>query len=347
MTDTATAPVTRIEPRRRPRAAFVFEKAGIPLFLLVLILIFSVDSSTGSAFTSLPNIRSVLANQSVTGLIALAMVVPLTAGYFDLSVAAIAGVSNVTIGALISTYGWPVWLSLLVGVLAGVLAGALNGFLVAILRLDAFITTLGTYILWAGLLDVYTGGKTISSGIPLGFSLWGSGTWAGVPRPFWLLIVIGLVLWFFLTQVPFGRRLAAIGSNETAARLAGIRATRSVFITYLVAGFLSGVAGALLTSRNGGADSTSALSYLFPALAAVFLGQTAIDPGHHNVWGTMFGLFLVAVAVDGFTLLGASSSATQVFNGLALIISVAVSTFTTRARERRARAVQLENLRGT
>jgi ribose transport system permease protein len=102
-----------------------------------------------------------------------------------------------------------------------------------------------------------------------------------------------------------------------------------------------------LTSSNGGGDATSAISYLFPALAAVFLGRTAIDPGHYNVWGTMFGLFLVAVAVNGFTLLGAPASVTQMFNGAALVISVAVATFTTRARERKARAIQLEGLRNS
>ena len=104
------------------------------------------------------------------------------------------------------------------------------------------------------------------------------------------------------------------------------------------------MAGALLTSSTGGGDATSAISYLFPALAAVFLGRTAIDPGHYNVWGTMLGLFLVAVAVNGFTLMGASSSVTQMFNGGALVISVAAATFTSRARERKARAIQIESL---
>jgi ribose transport system permease protein len=344
MTDTAESAQPVVA--RRPRLG-QFERAGLPIFLVILIAIFAAIPSTGPSFRTLVNINNVLAYQSVTGLIALAMVIPLIAGYFDLSVAAVAGLSNVTVASLIAQHGQPLAVSLIAGIVVGVLAGALNAFLVAGLNLDPFITTLGTYIFWAGALALYTGGQTISNGIPLDFSLWVTQKWLGIPVPFWLLIAVAVVVWFVLTQMPFGRKLAAIGSNEMAAKLAGIRTRRAVAITYLLSGLLAGVAGALLTSSNGGGDATSAISYLFPALAAVFLGRTAIDPGHYNVWGTMFGLFLVAVAVDGFTLTGAPASVTQMFNGGALVISVAVATFTTRTRERRARAIQLENLRAS
>ncbi|NKQ55506.1 ABC transporter permease [Amycolatopsis sp. K13G38] len=342
MTDTA-AQSTAPAATRRPKFGQL-ERAGLPIFLVIIIAVFAVIPATGPAFRTLVNINNVLANQSVTGLIALSMVIPMIAGYFDLSAAAVAGLSNVTVASLVAQHGQSVAVSLIAGVVIGVLAGGLNAFLVSGLNLDPFITTLGTYIFWAGTLALYTRGKTISNGIPIDFSLWTTEKWLGVPTPFWILIIVAVVVWFFVTQLPFGRRLAAIGSNEMAAKLAGVRTRRAVAITYLLSGLLAGIAGALLTSSNGGGDSSSAISYLFPALAAVFLGRTAIDPGHYNVWGTMFGLFLVAVAVDGFTLMGAPASVTQMFNGGALVFSVAVATFTTRARERKARAIQLENL---
>jgi ribose transport system permease protein len=345
MTTTLSIPGGGKRRGAKQRVSNVLERASVPAFLVLVIVFFSLYPSTSSTFLTDANIQNIVANQSVTGLVALAMLVPLLAGYFDLSVAAIAGVSNVMVGALLATYHQPIFVAVLAGIVAGVLVGAINGFLVAGLRLNAFITTLGTYILISGLLLLYTGGRTINYGIPLSFSLWSGGNWLGVARPFWLLVIICALAWFLVTQTPFGRKLEAIGSNEPAARLAGIRVDRAVFITFLVAGLLAGMAGALLTSRNGGADATTAISYLFPALAAVFLGQTTIKPGQPNVWGTFFGLFLVAVAVDGFTLMGAASWVSDVFNGLALIVAVALSTFMARGRERQARAAQLEALR--
>ena len=322
----------------------VLERFGIPIFLFLVIVAFSLTPSIGRVFRSDANIQNIIANQSVTGLIALAMIIPLAAGYFDLSVAAIAGVSNVMTAALMATYHQPVAVAVTAGILVGILVGGINAFLVAVMRLDPFITTLGTYILWSGVLATYTNGQTITN-IPQSFSFWSAGKWLGIARPFWILMVVAVIVWFFLTQTPFGRRLAAVGSNERAARVAGIRVNRAVFITFMLSGLLAGVAGVLLTSTSGGGDSTTAESYLFPALAAVFLGGTTINPGRFNVWGTMFGLFLIAVAVDGFTLLGASQNWTQVFNGAALVLSVAASTLIRRQRARKASEEQLQALR--
>jgi ribose transport system permease protein len=346
MTDTVERAPERTFSSKQSFRGYI-EKAGLPGFLVLLVAVFALMPGTGEQFRSLLNIQNVLGYQSVTGLIAVAMVIPLVAGYFDLSVAAVAGLSNVAVASLISQHGQPVIVGIIVGVLVGLLAGGINAVLVAGANLDPFIATLGTYIFWSGALALYTGGQTISSNIPLEFSLWTTQKWLAIPLPFWLLLVVAVLAWYFLDQVPFGRKLAAIGSNELAARLAGIRTRRAVAVTYLLAGVLAGVAGALLTSSNGGGDATSAISYLFPALAAVFLGRTAIRPGQYNVWGTMFGLFLVAVAVNGFTLLGVASSVTQMFNGAALVLSVAVATMSAKARERKARERQLESLRGS
>lgn len=334
-TTTALAPSNR---SRRLNLSASLEKAGIPIFLVFLIAAFSLNPTIGRVFISSANVHNILANQSVTGLIALGMVVPLVAGYFDLSVAAVAGLSNVTVAALIGPQQQPVLVGLAAGVAVGVLAGAFNGFLVAALKLNPFVTTFGTYILIGGLLQFYTKGQTIFEGIPSEFGSWGSSNLIGLPRAFWLLMVVAFGLWFLLTQTPIGRKLAAIGSNEAASRLVGFRVDRLVFATFLISGLLAGIAGALLTSSVGSADSSSATNFLFPALAAVFLGQTAIRPGHYNVWGTIFGVFLVAVAISGLTLLGAQSWVTLVFNGSALVLAVMASTFMGRARERRARA---------
>lgn len=329
-------------PPKRQTGAMVtnaLEHGGLVIFLLLLVLWFVLSPTSGDIFTSSANIRQVLANQSVTGIIALAMVVPLVAGYFDLSVPAIAGLSNVAMAALVGTHGYPVLAGIALTLLIASLAGAVNGLLVAGMKLNAFIVTLGTYTLVGGLIQYYTGGQSISEGIPTSFGNWGSLTWLGVPRPFWLLIGIAALVWYGLTQIPFGRRLESIGSNERAARLVGIRVDRSVFLSFVASGFLAGAAGILLTSRAGSADPTAGSAYLFPALAAVFLGATTIRPGKYNVWGTVVGVYFVAIAVNGFTLLGADAWVTPVFNGGSLVAAVLISTLVARQRSSQARRV--------
>jgi ribose transport system permease protein len=156
---------------------------------------------------------------------------------------------------------------------------------------------------------------------------------------------VAIIAWYVLTQTPFGRGLSAIGSSENAARLAGLRVNRSLVIAFLTSAFFGGVAGVLLTTQSLQADSTTAESYLFPALAAVFLGQTAIRPGHSNVWGAMFGVFVVAVAVSGLQLLGAATWVTPVFDGGALMASVAASTLLGRLLTHRAAAALTNEIR--
>jgi ribose transport system permease protein len=327
---------------RHLTVGYVLERAGLPIALAILIVLFGLLPQTSKYFFTPSNINVVTRNQSVTGLIALAMLIPLIAGYFDLSAAAGAGVSSVTVAALIVTYHQSVLVSVIAGIVIGTLIGAVNGILVAGLRLNAFITTFGTYILLSGLLDLYTSGASIF--VPINVALWSNGNWLEIARPLWILAIPACIIWFIVRHTPFGRRLTAVGSNEPAARLAGFRVDRAIFLTYVLGGLLAGIAGVLLTSRNGSGDSTSAISYLFPAMAAVFLGQTAINPGYPNVWGTIFAIFFIAVAVDGFSLMGAASWVSLVFNGLALVVAVALSTLIKRSRERAARAAQIAAL---
>jgi ribose transport system permease protein len=328
---------------RRTRRSFgeIIEVAGLPIFLALLIIFFMTHSETQDLFAARPNLINILGNQSVTGLVAIAMVIPLVSGYFDLSVAAIAGVANVAIASAMVDYDLPTPLAILVGVGVGLLAGALNAFLVAVLRLNGFIATLGTFTLLSGGLQWYTDGTSIF-GVPRDFANWGSLTWFDIPRPFYLLIVVAAIVWYALMHTPNGRQLEAIGSNESAARLVGISVDRLVALSFLGSALVASIAGALLTSRQGGADPTVATNYLFPALAAVFLGATTIRPGRYNVWGTVIGIFTLAVAINGFTFLGAAAWVQNVFNGLALVLAVAISTLMGRQRERKAKRLLMQ-----
>jgi ribose transport system permease protein len=324
----ASARARNRRPSTRKTVLNGLERGGLPLLGIALFIFFAVDSTSGSVFTSDANIKNILGNQAVTALVALAMVIPLVAGYFDLSVAATTGVANVALASMIGPHQWPIALGIVAVLAIGALIGLINGFLIARLGLSAFVVTLGMYTLLGGLAQLYTKGQFISEGIPSSFGRWGAETWLGVPRPFILLIVVALGGWYLLSNTPFGRYL------EQAARLVGINVNRTVWISFILSGMLAAVAGILQTSRAGAASAETGAAFLFPAFTAVFLGATTIRPGRYNVWGTVVGVYVVAVSVSGFTLLGAETWVQPVFNGAALIIAVALTTFIKRARER-------------
>lgn len=326
---------SRLGGRKQSLFLQIVERFGLVIFMAAMVTFFALNGSSGSIFTSSQNLSQILGDQAIVGVIALAMLIPLTAGYFDLSPAATAGLSNVVVAALMSKHGWSPLPAMVVGAFVGALTGVVVGYLVARLKLNPFIVTFGVYVALEGATEWYTQGNIISNNIPASVGNWGLADWFGVPRPFWLLIVVAVIVWFVISQTPFGRYLAGIGSNESAARLVGIRTDRTIWLATVASGVVSGVAGCLLTARTGGADASVGPSYLFPALAALFLGATTIRPGRYNVWGTVIGVYFVAAAVSGLILAGVNSSVQEVVNGVVLIIAVAVSTFSGRWREQR------------
>jgi ribose transport system permease protein len=309
--------------------------------MAIMFAFFAINATTGAVFTSSANLDNILGDQAVTGLVAIAMVIPLVSGYFDLSVSATTGVANVATAAVIGTHGWSVGLGIPFVLAIGALIGFLNGLLVAKLRLNAFVVTLGTYTLLGGLALYYTGGHLISNGIPTSFGAWGGEDWFGLPRPFVLLMLMAFAVWYVLAQTPFGRKIEGIGSNEGAARLVGINVDRTVWIGFILSGVIAAAAGILQTSRAGSGSAETANAFLFPAFAAVFLGATTIRPGRYNVWGTIIGVYFVAMSVSGFSLLGADIWVQPVFNGASLLVAVALSTFFARQRDRSSSRSQL------
>jgi ribose transport system permease protein len=306
------------------------ERFGLILLLLILFLIFSFNDRTGDAFTSAANIQNILGNQSITGILAIAMVIPLVCDAMDLSVPAVAGVANVTFASLIGTHGQPIFLGIVVAMAISITIGCINGVLVAFFGVSSFIVTLGVFTLLGALLQAYTGGRFINQNMPSSLSDWGSGIILGVPTSIIPLVVVAVLAWYVLMHTAFGRELESIGDNPVAARLVGLPIRKSIFTSLLVSSALAGFAGILLTARLGGADPTAGPSYLFPAFAAVFLSATVFRVGRYNVWGAVAGVFLTAVAVNGIALYGAAGWVTPAFNGAALIIAVTGSTLASR-----------------
>jgi ribose transport system permease protein len=256
---------------------------------------------------------------------------PLIAGHFDFSVGAMTVLAAVVCAGTNVRLGLPLAVSILLAIGVGLTIGLINGILVARFGLNSFVSTLGMATLIGGLVQWYTGGQAII-GIDAALLQFGSRQWFGVPRVLFVVVIVAVVAWYVLGHTPFGRALYAIGSNARSADLVGLPRMNYTLLAFALSGTLAGIAGVVLTARTGGANPDAGTYLIFPALAAVFLGATAIIPGRFNVLGTVIGVLFVAVSVSGLTLAGAQNWVDAVFNGAALIIAVFVSSYLRRRR---------------
>jgi ribose transport system permease protein len=313
----------------RSKAAAQASNYGVLGFTILLIIVFAV--ALPSQFPTSGNVKSLLGDQAIPGILAFAAMLPLAAGEFDLSIAANLGFTSVA-SAYFASKGmdWPFVVLLSLGI--GALIGCINGFLVVGVGINAFIATLGmSTILEGGNLWV-TNGNTIYQGIGTSFTNISTTSVDGVEIIFVYFLIVAVILWYVLERTPYGRYIRATGLGRNAARLSGVKTSRYLFSSFVLAGLLSGLCGVLETALTGSASASVGPDFLLPAFAAAFLGQTTIKQGMFNVWGTIVGLALLAIGINGLTLAGAPYWLPYVFNGVALIVSVAASILVARSR---------------
>lgn len=320
-----------VRSRRREAVISILERYALVWLLLLMCVFFALDPSTSKVFISVTNIRTIAANEAVTGLVALAALLPLVGMRFDVSVGALLGGVTVFVAYLTVNLHWPLVAALAAAIATGACVGAVSGWITAYLGANSFIITLGMATLVGGIVALFSADQTIV-GVPQALLTFGDGLWLGVPAPTWLLIVVALLVSYMLRYTVFGRQLVQIGSNPRSAQLVGIPVRRLVFLTFVLSGTLAAIAGEVQLSRTGSGVPGDFSSFTLNALAACFLGSTTIRPGQFNVPGTLVGVFFVAVAVNGLTLAGASTWVEPTFNGAAVVIAVALSTILARRR---------------
>jgi ribose transport system permease protein len=318
-------------PRQR-LLEYVERYALVGVFVLVMIF-FNFWSKTSKHFLTTADVQNVLGNQAVIGILALAIIIPLTCGEFDFSVGSVAGLSQVLCAGFMARLGVPLVGAIAVGVGVGALIGLSNGNTVARIGVNSLIVTLGVSTVAVGIVEWYTKGLSIINHISKSLTDVGNGNWLGIPRTLYFLAVVAILVYYLLEHTPYGRYLHSIGSNRDAARLVGLRVERLVLIAFVLSGALAGLAGVLLVARNGGASpQTGTVADTLQALAAAFLGATAIKPGRFNVPGTMIAIFFLAFTVTGLSLAGVANWINDVFNGAALFVAVLISTIVGRKR---------------
>jgi ribose transport system permease protein len=317
--------------RVRERLLPLTERYGLLVLFLAVIAYFSLSPASGDVFWTTNNFRSIAANESVRAILALAVILPLVAGQFDFSIGLTAELSAIGTAAALTRFDQPLVVAVLVGVALGTAVGVVNGLLVARVGVNPFITTLGMATVITGAINWYTEGQSILVTEPA-LTDQGSELLFGIPRPFYFLVGAAIVVWYLLGHTPVGRYLHSVGSNSQSARLVGLRVPRLIGLSFVLSGFLAGVAGVLLVARQGGGNPGLGQTFVLPAFAAAFLGATAFKPGRFNVWGTVLAVFFVAFSTTGLVLSEVGTWVEPVFQGGALIIAVALSTVIARRR---------------
>lgn len=319
-------------PSRRPRllTGKSLEALALPIAWLAVIVIFGILRP--DTFLTTSNFSSILASQAVLVVVTLGLVVVLTGGDYDLSVAAVVGLSAMLIAILNVNHGVPIGLAILIALGAGLLVGAVNGLFVVLMEIDSLIVTLGMgtfvsgIVLWISDSNTVSG---ISTDLVKPVIIW---RFAGVPLEFYYAMVIALAVFYVFRYTPVGRRLLVVGRSREVARLSGIRVGAVRCGSLMVSSLIAAFGGVLYAGTSGAAGPTSGLELLLPAFAAAFLGATTINPGRFNAWGTVIAVYFLVTGITGLQLLGAQSFVQNIFYGSALIAAVSFSQIVRRRR---------------
>jgi ribose transport system permease protein len=308
----------------------VFERySGIVVWAGIIVLFGIIEPST---FLTSTTLRSLLSQQAITAIMALALLLPLAAGVYDLSVAGMMGLAIMLVAWFQATAHTGFALAIVLTLLAGVMVGCFNAFVVVGLGVDSFIATLGMSSILLGLVEWISNGNQIVEGISPSFLNVADKQIFSIQLPFFYMLILAAVLWYVLEYRQVGRYMFATGSNPEAARLAGVRTDRLRALSLVVSAVVASIAGIIFVAQIGSASPDSSTSYLLPAFAGALLGATQIKPGRVNVPGTLLAVYLLATGIQGLELAGAQLWVQDVFNGAALVIAVA---FAVRAARRR------------
>lgn len=310
----------------RVNIARLMERIALPVVWLLLIALFSILMP--GAFFNWGNFSILFASYAPAALLALAIIVPLTAGDFDLAVGATMTLSSCIIGVLNVWYHVPLEIVLLFALGAGVLVGLFHALFIIYFRIPSLVVTLGTTSLMSGIVQWMTNSSTIG-GIDIRLINWVVGhRLLGVPLAFYYALLVAIITWYVFDYTPVGRRLLFVGRGREVARLNGIAVNRVRVGALVISGVISAAAGVLYAGVLGSADPYSGLNYLLPAFAAAFLGATTILPGRFNAWGAILAVYFLGTGITGLTMLGIPLWVTNVFNGGALILAVTISQLT-------------------
>jgi erythritol transport system permease protein len=312
--------------------------AGVALLLLklravlVLIVLLSLFSILTPDFLTANNLSILAKHVAINAILAVGTTFVIITGGIDLSVGSIAGLAGMVAGGLLTVgvggHAFGIWLAIPIALLVSCIVGLLNGVLVTRLGVAPFIATLGTLYIARGAALLSSGGKTFpdlagtAATGSTGFSIIGQSFLFGLPLPVWMMLVIAAVAALVANRTPFGRHVYAIGGNERAARLAGIRVKRVTLLTYIFSSLCAGLVGLIIASQLESAHPATGESFELNAIAAVVLGGTSLMGGRGSISGSLIGAFVIGALADGLVMMGVSEFWQIVIKGAVIVLAV-------------------------
>ncbi|MCB9455809.1 MAG: ribose ABC transporter permease [Anaerolineaceae bacterium] len=301
-----------------------FQSYGLLLSLLLLCGIISLASDR---FLTVDNLRNVLRQASINGIISIGMMMVILIRGLDLSVGSVLAFATVVAADLLSrgevTGVTPLGAIGIAGLVGGT-AGMINGILVTWIKIPPFIATLGMMTFARGAALQYTNGQPITGMAELGEGIrfLGSAELNGIPVPILAAGILYILAYVLLNHVPFGRYIYAMGNNEEAAYLSGLPVKRIKMFVYIVSGALAAFAGIILMGRLNSAQPTAGALSEFDAIAAVVVGGTSFSGGEGTVSGTLIGVLIIAVLNNGLNLLEIPSFYQDIASGVVIALAL-------------------------
>jgi rhamnose transport system permease protein len=330
--------IAKTEAYQRPEGGIVrafvkFREVGIIIFIVVLAVLVSLRNP---AFLTAANFRDIVLNISILAIVALAQAMVIITRGVDLSVGSIIGLTAMMVSYTVVAFpNMPALLALPLGMALGAALGSLNGLVISAGGVPPIIATLGTLSIYRGLIFLYSQGTWINAfEMPPGFRQLAKGTPLGVPNLILFAIGVAAAVYYFLRYTRTGRDIYAVGSNPDAARFAGIRTQRVIFLVYAISGLLCGMAGVLWASRFEAAQTNTALGFELQTVAAPVVGGVNIFGGSGSVLGVVLGAFLLGIINNALTLVRISPFWQLAAQGLLILLAVVVDSAIVRRLQR-------------
>ncbi len=298
--------------------------------VIVLVVMAVIMSSFSRIFLSKANIEAILLGLSVEATIAVGMVILLISGGLDLSVGSTLAFTGVTTGLALTVLHLPAPAAILVGLFSALLVGLVNGLLVAKMKINPFIVTLGMQITVRGLTLVLASGKAVLN-LPPTFTVVGQGRLFGIQYPIYIMLSLVIIFDLLMRNSRFFRQMYYIGGNEKAARLSGINVDRVKIFNYCLVALLAGVAGIMITGRFG-SSSTVGSGVELRVITATIIGGASLSGGEGSVFGVFLGALFMGVLANALNLLGVDVYWQNFVTGLILIIAVVVDVLNERRK---------------